>query len=198
MQSRGFAFVEMASEIEAQQAISRFNGYHLNGRKLAVSEVRARPIIMAGEDELTKPEKRRILCGQITMEVIMNRRNHFNQGRSKSQKKRPASRRSRPRRRDKAQQFNTSDDSITGFEYQYLDSLIETSTQIVLVLRQGEQVAGRLVWYDQGCFKITLSDGSTNLLIPKISIKYLHEASPQQMELPVDSKPVGVPMAKIA
>ena len=39
-QSRGFAFVEMASESEAQQAIARFDGYQLNGRSLAVSEAR--------------------------------------------------------------------------------------------------------------------------------------------------------------
>lgn len=32
---RGFAFVEMASEDEAQKAISMFNGYELEGRALA-------------------------------------------------------------------------------------------------------------------------------------------------------------------
>jgi RNA recognition motif-containing protein len=41
-QSRGFAFVEMASEAEARQAISRFDGYQLDGRKLAVNEARER------------------------------------------------------------------------------------------------------------------------------------------------------------
>lgn len=44
-QSRGFAFIEMASEAEAQQAISRFNGYQLDGRPLTVSEAREK-----GED----------------------------------------------------------------------------------------------------------------------------------------------------
>ncbi|HKX30541.1 MAG TPA: RNA-binding protein [Blastocatellia bacterium] len=39
-QSRGFAFVEMASESEARQAIVRFDGYQLDGRSLAVSEAR--------------------------------------------------------------------------------------------------------------------------------------------------------------
>jgi cold-inducible RNA-binding protein len=44
-QTRGFAFVEMASEADAQQAISRFNGYQLDGRTLTVSEARGK-----GED----------------------------------------------------------------------------------------------------------------------------------------------------
>jgi len=39
-QSRGFAFVEMASEAEASQAISQFNGYELDGRSLTVNEAR--------------------------------------------------------------------------------------------------------------------------------------------------------------
>ena len=40
--SRGFAFVEMASEAEAQQAISRFNGYPFDGQSLTVNEARAK------------------------------------------------------------------------------------------------------------------------------------------------------------
>ncbi len=38
--SRGFAFIEMASEAEAQQAISRFNGSQLGDRSLTVNEAR--------------------------------------------------------------------------------------------------------------------------------------------------------------
>ncbi len=38
--ARGFAFVEMASERDAQNAVSMFNGYSLLGRSLTVNEAR--------------------------------------------------------------------------------------------------------------------------------------------------------------
>ena len=38
--SRGFAFVEMASEEAAQAAIEKFNEHELDGRRLAVNEAR--------------------------------------------------------------------------------------------------------------------------------------------------------------
>jgi cold-inducible RNA-binding protein len=41
--ARGFAFVEMASEEEAQNAISTLNNYSLDGRSLAVNEARPKP-----------------------------------------------------------------------------------------------------------------------------------------------------------
>ena len=37
-QSRGFGFVEMSSNAEAQQAIQQFNGQELKGRALRVNE----------------------------------------------------------------------------------------------------------------------------------------------------------------
>ena len=37
-QSRGFGFVEMATEAQAKDAISRFNGRELDGRTLVVNE----------------------------------------------------------------------------------------------------------------------------------------------------------------
>ena len=39
---KGFAFVEMATEEAAQEAIKRFNGYSLDERALTVNEARAR------------------------------------------------------------------------------------------------------------------------------------------------------------
>ena len=39
-QSRGFGFVEMASNEETQVAIERFDGYDLKGRALKVNEAR--------------------------------------------------------------------------------------------------------------------------------------------------------------
>jgi RNA recognition motif-containing protein len=41
--ARGFAFVEMASDEDAQKAISEFNQYMLDGRALVVNEARPRP-----------------------------------------------------------------------------------------------------------------------------------------------------------
>src|SRR5262245_26627692 len=40
--SRGFGFVEMNSNGEAQQAIQQFNGHELKGRPLKVNEARDR------------------------------------------------------------------------------------------------------------------------------------------------------------
>jgi cold-inducible RNA-binding protein len=39
-QSRGFGFVEMGSQTEAQTAIAQFNGYELQGRALTVNEAK--------------------------------------------------------------------------------------------------------------------------------------------------------------
>ena len=41
-QSRGFGFVEMSSNDEAQRAIQQFNGQELKGRPLKVNEARDR------------------------------------------------------------------------------------------------------------------------------------------------------------
>jgi len=41
-QSRGFGFVEMSSNAEAQRAIQQFNGHELKGRALKVNEARDR------------------------------------------------------------------------------------------------------------------------------------------------------------
>ena len=40
---RGFGFVEMASDAEAQEAIQRFNGYRLGDRELRVNIAEERP-----------------------------------------------------------------------------------------------------------------------------------------------------------
>lgn len=40
--SRGFGFVEMESDEAAQAAISQFNGYDMDGRKLVVNVARPR------------------------------------------------------------------------------------------------------------------------------------------------------------
>lgn len=46
--SKGFAFVEMADDAGAQQAITMFNGYRLGGRTITVNEARPREERPAG------------------------------------------------------------------------------------------------------------------------------------------------------
>ena len=41
--ARGFAFVEMATDEEAQKAITELNEYQLGGRSLTVNEARPKP-----------------------------------------------------------------------------------------------------------------------------------------------------------
>ena len=41
--ARGFAFVEMSTDDEAQKAISQFNEHSLGGRNLTVNEARPKP-----------------------------------------------------------------------------------------------------------------------------------------------------------
>lgn len=41
--ARGFAFVEMATDEDAQKAISQFNSYEMDGRALVVNEARPKP-----------------------------------------------------------------------------------------------------------------------------------------------------------
>ena len=38
--SKGFAFVEMSADQEAQSAIAKFNGYELSGRAMNISEAK--------------------------------------------------------------------------------------------------------------------------------------------------------------
>ena len=41
--ARGFAFVEMSTDAEAQRAITELNNYQLDGRGLTVNEARPKP-----------------------------------------------------------------------------------------------------------------------------------------------------------
>ena len=46
--ARGFAFVEMATDEEAQKAITELNAYQLGGRGLTVNEARPKPAFAGG------------------------------------------------------------------------------------------------------------------------------------------------------
>jgi RNA recognition motif-containing protein len=46
--ARGFAFVEMSTDEEAQSAITSFNEFQLGGRGLTVNEARPKPAYAGG------------------------------------------------------------------------------------------------------------------------------------------------------
>src|SRR6187200_3147549 len=46
--ARGFAFVEMGSDEEAQAAITKLNEVELDGRRLSVNEARPKPVSSGG------------------------------------------------------------------------------------------------------------------------------------------------------
>ena len=46
--ARGFAFVEMATDEEAQAAITKLNEVELDGRRLSVNEARPKPVSSGG------------------------------------------------------------------------------------------------------------------------------------------------------
>ena len=46
--ARGFAFVEMATDEEAQKAATEFNQYQMGGRSLTVNEARPKPEFSGG------------------------------------------------------------------------------------------------------------------------------------------------------
>jgi hypothetical protein len=89
--------------------------------------------------------------------------------------KRPSSGERMPPRREAPPRPASIDQLDTGRESDYLSSLMGTDLELMVVLRQGEQIAGQLVWYDLACLKLAPSDGSPSLLIPKANIKYLYE-----------------------
>ncbi|MGH9162618.1 MAG: RNA recognition motif domain-containing protein [Vicinamibacteraceae bacterium] len=61
--ARGFAFVQMASDDDAQRAIAEFHEYQLDGRALVVNEARPRPAHNGpragwGDGELSRDSRR--------------------------------------------------------------------------------------------------------------------------------------------
>jgi len=62
-QSKGFAFVEMSTQVEAEKAISMFNGFQMGDRELRVSlarprEERGRPFDSRGSGHTRRPAQR--------------------------------------------------------------------------------------------------------------------------------------------
>ena len=112
----------------------------------------------------------------------MTYRRNDPRGRGPQNKRSSSMSRPQPRRESSPPRYEapapaSADRLDTGCESNYLNSLIGANLELMVVLKQGECIAGQLVWYDRACLKIAPSDGSPSLLIPKANIKYLYEAT---------------------
>ena len=63
----------------------------------------------------------------------------------------------------------------TNAENFYYMKQMQSKTQMVIVMKDGEVLKGIIEWYDKTCLKFN-REGAPNLLIYKPSIKYMHKA----------------------
>ena len=61
----------------------------------------------------------------------------------------------------------------TNAETFYYQKQMQSRTQMVIVLRDGEEVHGVIEWYDRNCIKVNRDNGEPNLMIYKPAIKYM-------------------------
>ncbi|MGH9393182.1 MAG: Hfq-like protein [Terriglobales bacterium] len=67
----------------------------------------------------------------------------------------------------------------TNAESFYFLKQMQSKTEMVLVLRDGEQVRGVIEWYDRHCLKVH-RQGEPNLLIYKAIIKYMYKVEDEK------------------
>ncbi|MGH9413157.1 MAG: Hfq-like protein [Terriglobales bacterium] len=65
-------------------------------------------------------------------------------------------------------------DQTNAESFYYLKQM-QSKTEMVLVLRDGERIHGIIEWYDRHCLKVH-RNGEPNLLIYKDTIKYMYKA----------------------
>jgi host factor-I protein len=58
----------------------------------------------------------------------------------------------------------------------YYKKQIDSRTEMVIVLQDGEEIVGTIEWYDLDALKIN-RQGGPNILLPKHSIKYMFKAA---------------------
>lgn len=63
----------------------------------------------------------------------------------------------------------------------YYKKQMESGTEMVIILQDGEEIEGTIEWYDKGALKINRSD-APNLLLLKHNIKYLFKAEERDFE----------------
>jgi len=68
----------------------------------------------------------------------------------------------------------------TNAENFYYQKQMQARTQMVIVLRDGEEIRGIIEWYDRNCIKVIRESGGPNLMIYKPAIKYMFKEGENQ------------------
>jgi len=68
----------------------------------------------------------------------------------------------------------------TNAENFYYQKQMQSRTQMVIVLRDGEEIHGVIEWYDRNCIKVNRDNGEPNLMIYKPAIKYMFKEGENQ------------------
>lgn len=68
----------------------------------------------------------------------------------------------------------------TNAENFYYQKQMQSRTQMVIVLRDGEEIRGIIEWYDRNCIKVNRENGEPNLMIYKPAIKYMFKEGENQ------------------
>jgi host factor-I protein len=68
----------------------------------------------------------------------------------------------------------------TNAENFYYQKQMQSRTQMVIVLRDGEEIRGIIEWYDRNCIKVNRENGEANLMIYKPAIKYMYKEGENQ------------------
>lgn len=68
----------------------------------------------------------------------------------------------------------------TNAENFYYQKQMQSRTQMVIVLRDGEEIHGIIEWYDRNCIKVNREAGEPNLMIYKPAIKYMYKEGENQ------------------
>jgi len=69
----------------------------------------------------------------------------------------------------------------TNAESFYYIKQMNSKTQMVVMLQDGEEIRGVIEWYDKNCLKINRSH-EPNLLVMKHNIKYMYKESEKKGE----------------
>lgn len=117
--------------------------------------------------------------------ILPRMENHGNHGSVQApvqeRRERPE-RHERPERSDRSMSGGKklSPPEQTNAENFYYQKQMQSRTQMVIVLRDGEEVRGVIEWYDKNCIKVNRDSGEPNLMIYKPAIKYMYKEGENQ------------------